>query len=83
MLTAETDSLQKRKDFIKIEYEDSSEEELDKSQRYHSTNKSNCFNQLINMIYANVKKPPVELKITDEKVLEMLQPTRYKPSTVS
>ena len=40
-------------------------------------------NSLVNSVFENMKKPhqAPELKTT-EKVLELLQPTRYKPSTV-
>ena len=44
--------------------------------------RSSCLNSVVNSLFVNMKKPPVELKTT-EKVLELLQPTRYKPSTVS
>ena len=76
-------SLEKRKviDCGQIEEEDSSQ--LEATQCHHITKKSNCLNQLITALYGNMKKPPVELKTTEEKVLELLHPTRYKPHTVN
>lgn len=61
----------------------SSEDGVEKGQCYHLVKRSNCLNSLVNSVFENMKKPnqAPELKTT-EKVLELLQPTRYKPSTV-
>ena len=84
MLTVKTDSLQTTMDCLQIEEEDTSGGQLGKRQSGHVVKNYNCLNQLITAIYGNMEKPkpPVNLKITDEKVLELLQPVRYKPSTV-
>ena len=72
-----------------IEHDDGSENdnEVEKGQCYHMVKRSSCVNHLIHTLVNNMRKPVVtqaaaDLKTT-EKVMELLQPTRYKPSTVS